>query len=168
ARSRRRLAFDRARRDRRRAAASVPRAALPGEDAVRFLARLVEASPVPSWLGRRHRRHRTHGAARLFTIPPGRFVTLKTREGTLRVRALSPPAPLGAFSLDTAAGSIRAALVHVPKRKSRQLAHARRGERAAVPHAATTGSRVELPRLAFLALATRRPSKRSEPPWPPA
>jgi hypothetical protein len=49
--------------------------------------------------------------AGVFRIARGPFVNLKTREGTLRVRALSPGAPLGAFSLSAASASIRAALV---------------------------------------------------------
>ena len=76
-------------------------------------ARLVEARTAPSWLG-----HRTRGVAiqgmapaGVFRIARGPFVNLKTREGTLRVRALSPGAPLGAFSLSAASASIRAALV---------------------------------------------------------
>jgi hypothetical protein len=49
--------------------------------------------------------------AAVFRIARGRFVKLKTREGPLRVRALSPAAPLGAFSLSAASAAIRAALV---------------------------------------------------------
>jgi hypothetical protein len=78
-------------------------------------ARFVEASPAPSWLGRRRRGIAIEGMApaAVFRMPGRRFVTLQTREGKLRVRALGPTAPLGAFSLGTAAGSIRAALVRI-------------------------------------------------------
>ena len=43
----------------------------------------------------------------------GKTVTLKTREGTLKVRTVGPTAPLGAFALDSARSSIRAALVQI-------------------------------------------------------
>jgi hypothetical protein len=38
-------------------------------------------------------------------------VKVKTRDGTINVRALTPTAPLGAFSLDDAWSAIRAALI---------------------------------------------------------
>ncbi len=76
-------------------------------------ARLVETRPAPSWLGHRSRGVAIQGMApaAIFRIARGPFVKLKTREGTLRVRTLSPAAPLGAFSLSAASASIRAALV---------------------------------------------------------
>ena len=49
----------------------------------------------------------------VFRIPGGHWVKLKTREGELRVRALTPTAPLGAFSLADAGSSIRAALMRI-------------------------------------------------------
>jgi len=78
-------------------------------------ARLVEATPAPSWLGRRHRGVAIEGMApaSVFRIPGHRWVKLKTREGDLRVRALTPTAPLGAFSLPDASSSIRAALTRI-------------------------------------------------------
>jgi hypothetical protein len=78
-------------------------------------ARLVEATPRPSWLGRRGRGVAIEGMApaSVFRIPGHRWVKLKTREGVLRVRALTPTAPLGAFSLGDASPSIRAALVRI-------------------------------------------------------
>ena len=51
--------------------------------------------------------------ASVFRIPGGRSVKLQTRDGELSVRALSPTAPLGAFSLADARASIRAALVRI-------------------------------------------------------
>jgi hypothetical protein len=76
-------------------------------------ARLVEARPAPSWLGGRRRGVAIDGMApaAVFRLAGGRGAKLQTREGPLHVRALSPTAPLGAFSLSAASASIRAALV---------------------------------------------------------
>ena len=78
-------------------------------------ARLVDVSPAPSWLGRQRRGVALEGMApaAVFRIPTGRSVTLKTREGVLRVRATGPTAPLGAFAIEQASSSIRAALVRI-------------------------------------------------------
>lgn len=78
-------------------------------------ARLVSATPAPSWLAQRSRGVAIEGMApaSVFRIPAGRLVTLRTAEGVLRVRALGPTAPLGAFSLPVASASIRAALVRI-------------------------------------------------------
>jgi hypothetical protein len=78
-------------------------------------ARLVEATPPQWWLGRRSRGVAIRGLApaSVFRIPAHRFVTLKTRDGSMRVRALGPTAPLGAFAIRTATASIRAALVRI-------------------------------------------------------
>ncbi len=78
-------------------------------------ARLVSAKPAPSWLGRRNRGIAIEGMApaAVFRIPAGRTVTLHTREGDVKVRAVGATAPLGAFALDTARSSIRAALVNI-------------------------------------------------------
>jgi hypothetical protein len=78
-------------------------------------ARLVEIAPAPSWLGRRSRGVAIEGMApaALFRLPAHRFVTLHTRDGAVRARALGPTAPLGAFSIEIASGSIRAALVRI-------------------------------------------------------
>ena len=51
----------------------------------------------------------------VFRIPTGRAITLKTREGKMKVRALGPTVPLGAFSLGAAGSSIRAALVGIAR-----------------------------------------------------
>ncbi|HEY7148367.1 MAG TPA: hypothetical protein VH420_02875 [Gaiellaceae bacterium] len=76
-------------------------------------ARLVEVAPAPSWLGRRRRGVAIEGLApaSVFRIPGRHWTKLKTRDGQLRVRALTPTAPLGAFSIADAGSSIRAALV---------------------------------------------------------
>jgi hypothetical protein len=76
-------------------------------------ARLVQVTPAPSWLGHRSRGVAIEGLAPapVFRISGRAWVKVKTRDGVLRVRALSPTAPLGAFSLSDAWSSIRAALV---------------------------------------------------------
>jgi hypothetical protein len=78
-------------------------------------ARLVEATPRQWWLGRRKRGVAIQGLApsAVFRIPARRFTTLKTRDGAIRVRALGPTAPLGAFSIQSATAAIRAALVRI-------------------------------------------------------
>jgi hypothetical protein len=78
-------------------------------------ARLVEAKPAPAWLGRRSRGVAIEGLAptSVFRLAGHGWVKVKTREGELRVRALTPTAPLGAFALDQAAPSIRAALIRI-------------------------------------------------------
>ena len=78
-------------------------------------ARFVEATPAQWWLGRRTRGVAIQGLApaAVFGIPAHKMVTLKTQDGSLKVRALGPTAPLGAFSIQAAASSIRAALVRI-------------------------------------------------------
>jgi hypothetical protein len=78
-------------------------------------ARLVEARPRQWWLGRRTRGVAIDGLApeAVFRIPARKWVTLKTQDGALKVRALGPTAPLGAFSIQAATASIRAALVRI-------------------------------------------------------
>jgi hypothetical protein len=76
-------------------------------------ARLVEAKPAPWWLGRKRRGVAIEGTApaQVFGLPTGRVVAVKTRSGTIKVRALGPTVPLSAFPFDRARSSIRAALV---------------------------------------------------------
>ena len=78
-------------------------------------ARLVEAVPAPSWLGHRKRGVAIEGMAPapVFRIRGHHWVKLETREGELRVRALTAAAPLGAFSISDARSSIRAALMRI-------------------------------------------------------
>jgi hypothetical protein len=78
-------------------------------------ARLVEATPRQWWLGRRKRGVAIQGLApaAVFSMPAHKLVTLKTQDGAVKVRALGPTAPLGAFSIQAAAPSIRAALVRI-------------------------------------------------------
>ncbi len=76
-------------------------------------ARFVEAIPGPPWLGHRARGVAITGMAPaiVFRIPAGRSVTLHQGKKTVRVRALGPTAPLGAFALSEASPSVRAVLV---------------------------------------------------------
>lgn len=78
-------------------------------------ARLVHTTPAQRWLGRRVRGVAIEGMApaAVFRISAGRSVTLHTGKKTVQVRALTPTAPLGAFSLSEAGASIRAALVQI-------------------------------------------------------
>ena len=78
-------------------------------------ARFVQVSTRPSWLGRQHRGVAIEGMApaSVFRIPAHRWVSLRTREGAIRVRALGPVAPLGAFDLAQASAAIRAALIDI-------------------------------------------------------
>jgi hypothetical protein len=78
-------------------------------------ARLVEAAPRQWWLGRRKRGVAIQGLApaAVFGMPAHKVVTLKTQDGAVKVRALGPTAPLGAFSIQAASSSIRAALVRI-------------------------------------------------------
>ncbi len=119
-------------------------------------ARLVEAAPAPSWLGHRRRGVAIEGMAPavVFRLSPGRFVTLRTREGTLSVRAVGPTAPLGAFSLGAASASIRAALVRLEQDQvfDRWLMRREAGARAF-----TTCRRDWLPSVGTLELATELP-----------
>jgi hypothetical protein len=75
-------------------------------------ARPVEARPAPWWLRERRVGLALSGVApvRVFSLPPGVFTKLGG-EGKLRVRPLGEELPLGAFPLDFARPSIRAALV---------------------------------------------------------
>ncbi len=125
-------------------------------------ARLVSVTPAPSWLNHRRQGVAIDGLApaSIFRISGGRAVTLKTHEGVFRVRALSPTAPLGAFSLPSARASIRAALVRIAQDQSfdNWLMHKEQGalsrttcRRDWLPSIGTLELTSELP---FLALAS--------------
>ena len=142
ARARRRVAVDRARRDRGRAPAGSNRAPHPrgpalGAEIAQYQTtysetprpRLVSVTPAPSWLNHRRQGVAIDGMApaSVFRISGGRAVTLKTSEGVFHVRALSPTAPLGAFSLaDGARLDPRGPRPDRPGSGLRQLAHAPR------------------------------------------
>jgi len=76
-------------------------------------ARLVQVKPAPAWLGHRARGVAIDGLAPapIFRISGHGWVRVKTRDGMIRVRSLTPTAPLGAFSLGDAWSAIRAALI---------------------------------------------------------
>jgi hypothetical protein len=119
-------------------------------------ARLVETTDGQWWLGRRTRGVAIDGLApeSLFRIPGRRWVTLPTKDGPLRVRALGPTAPLGAFSIRTATPSIKAALVQIAQEQVFDRWLMRR-ERSAL--AATTCRRDWLPAVGPMELATELP-----------
>jgi hypothetical protein len=76
-------------------------------------ARPVEARPAPWWLRERRVGLALSGVApvRVFSLPRGVFTNLGGGEGKVRVRPLGEELPLGAFPLEFARPSIRAALV---------------------------------------------------------
>ncbi len=119
-------------------------------------ARLVETDRAQWWLGRRTRGVAIKGLApdAVFGIPARRFVTLKTRDGDLRIRALGPTAPLGAFSIRSATAAIQAALVRISQEQVFDNWLMRR-ERSAL--AATTCRRDWLPAVGPMELATELP-----------
>jgi hypothetical protein len=119
-------------------------------------ARLVETEHPQWWLGRRTRGVAIDGLApeSVFRIPAHRFVTLPTKDGPLRVRALGPTAPLGAFSIRTATASIKAALVRISQEQVFDNWLMRR-ERSAL--GATTCRRDWLPAVGPMELATDLP-----------
>ena len=81
-------------------------------------------------------------------------MTLKTRDGHLRVRALGPTAPLGAFSIRSATAAIQAALVRISQEQVFDNWLMRR-ERSAL--AATTCRRDWLPAVGPMELASELP-----------
>ena len=119
-------------------------------------ARLVEAASAQWWLGRRTRGVAIDGLApeSILRIPAHRFVTIPTKDGPLRVRALGPTAPLGAFSIPMAAASIKAALVRIAQEQVFDNWLMRR-ERSAL--AATTCRRDWLPAVGPMELPTELP-----------
>jgi hypothetical protein len=119
-------------------------------------ARLVETKQAQWWLGRRTRGVAIDGLApeSILRIPARKFVTLPTKDGPLRVRALGPTAPLGAFAIRTAAASIKAALVRISQGQVFDNWLMRR-ERSAL--AATTCRRDWLPAVGPMELSTELP-----------
>jgi hypothetical protein len=119
-------------------------------------ARLVSATPKPSWLNHRGRGVAIDGMApaSVFRISGDRAVTLNTSEGVFHVRALSPTAPLGAFSLSAARASIRAALGRIAQDQAfdNWLMH-----REASALSATTCRRDWLPSVGTLELTSELP-----------
>ncbi len=77
------------------------------------MARVVEVTPAAPWLGGKRRGVALAGAAprQLFRLPAGRRATIRTLDGTYRVRALGMPLPLAALPLGAARPAITAQLV---------------------------------------------------------
>jgi hypothetical protein len=76
-------------------------------------ARLVQAKSVASWLGGRRSGYAVESAAppRLMSLLSGRWSSVWSPLGTVQVRPLGPPLPLGALPLGNVREAIRAALV---------------------------------------------------------
>jgi hypothetical protein len=75
--------------------------------------RLVQAKSPTAWLGGRQTGYAVESAAplRLMNLASGRWASLWSPLGTLQVRPLGPPMPLGSLPLATVSPAIRAALV---------------------------------------------------------
>ena len=119
-------------------------------------ARLVSATPAPSWLNHRGRGVAIDGMAPapVFRISGSRAVTLHTSEGVFHVRALSPTAPLGAFSLPEASAAIRAALGRIAQDQAFDTWLMRRESSAL---SSTTCRRDWLPSVGTLELTSELP-----------
>ena len=76
-------------------------------------ARLVQAKTGAAWLGGRRSGYAVESAAppRLMTLLAGRWTALWSPLGTVQVRPIGPPLPLGALPLGNVREAIRAALV---------------------------------------------------------
>ena len=74
--------------------------------------RLVEAKSRASWLGGRQMGYAVASAAplRLMSLASGRWASLWSPLGTVQVRPLGPPLPLGSLPVATVSQAIRAAL----------------------------------------------------------
>ena len=82
------------------------------------LSRAVEVTPAPSWLGGAERGTALAALApgRIFRLPAGRTETLRTREGSLTVRAFGRTVPLRRRRLAAVQQEIAAALVETRRR----------------------------------------------------
>ena len=80
-------------------------------------ARPVEASPAPLWLGGRRTGIALSSVApaRIFSVPSGRTVTVRSSGEEYTVRALDEAVPLGALPLAVARPAIRVALTHLAR-----------------------------------------------------
>ena len=74
--------------------------------------RIVEATPAPTWLGRRKTGVALASVApdQVFKLEDGKRQTMRTLEGTFTVRAVGDAVPLGELPLGVAQGAIRVAL----------------------------------------------------------
>ena len=74
--------------------------------------RMISSTPQPSWLGTKAQGLAISEVApdRIFTLKLGRAATLRTSEGSFRIKPLDDPVPLGAVPLRKATPAIAAAL----------------------------------------------------------
>ena len=74
--------------------------------------RLITSKPQPSWLGSKAQGLAISEVApdRIFTLKLGRAATLRTSEGSFRIKPLDDALPLGAVPLRKATPAIAAAL----------------------------------------------------------
>jgi hypothetical protein len=99
-------------------------------------ARLVQAKTGAAWLGGRRSGYAVESAAppRLMTLLAGRWTALWSPLGTVQVRPIGPPLPLGALPLGNVREAIRAALV-AQAREDRYPTWLASAQRAAFPDA---------------------------------
>lgn len=81
------------------------------------LARPVEATPPPDWLGKREQGYALASVApeQIFSLPSGRRTTVRTLEGSVRVRATGAARPLALVSLDEARPAVVAAVTRLKR-----------------------------------------------------
>jgi hypothetical protein len=99
-------------------------------------ARLVQAKSGAPWLGGRRSGYAVESAAppRLMTLLSGRWSAVWSPLGTVQVRPLGPPLPLGTLPLGNARDAIRAALM-TQAREDRYPTWLTSAQRAAFPEA---------------------------------
>jgi hypothetical protein len=98
--------------------------------------RLVQAKAGAPWLGGRRSGYAVESAAppRLMTLSSGRWTAVWSPLGTVQVRALGPPIPLGTLPLGNVREAIRAALV-AQAREDRYPTWLAAAQQAAFPEA---------------------------------
>ena len=99
-------------------------------------ARLVQAKAGAPWLGGRLSGYAVESAAppRLMTLTSGRWSAVWSPLGTVQVRPLGPPLPLGTLSIGNAREAIRAALM-AQEREDRYPSWLASAQQAAFPEA---------------------------------
>lgn len=99
-------------------------------------ARLVQAKAGAPWLGGRRSGYAVESAAppRLMTLTSGRWSAVWSPLGTVQVRPLGPPLPLGTLSIGNAREAIRAALM-AQEREDRYPSWLASAQQAAFPEA---------------------------------
>jgi hypothetical protein len=99
-------------------------------------ARLVQAKDGAPWLGGRRSGYAVESAAppRLMTVLPGRWSSVWSPLGTVQVRPLGPPLPLGTLPVGNVREAIRAALI-AQAREDRYPTWLSSAQQAAFPEA---------------------------------